>query len=288
MIVAKGSYRGEEDASIDLSDDRYPHDEEAEETLSLCDLPGYSDESKCDDYSKQDQSASFDNEDTLFEFFSDDFSVSDSAYSGSDSIIFCGKLIPYKQPCDSQNKGRIASEKISGKNRQFRTKSQSFDARKSPTIDARGREITYARAKRGVKNFDSLSISLPKNPEYIKRKRCCKLKKYDLQAERAMILQSSPTKSRWFLFLFGSARLPKEMELSDMRTRQRRSSRPAMFRSPDERKVARGRSGKKTTVHELWKVLKALVMGCRSNDQNAAVKGSFRPFHSSDAGKSIL
>lgn len=270
MVVADESYRGE-DASDDLSEYPCPHDAEAEETLSLCDLPIYSDESNRDDYYKQDYSASFDNDgDNFFEFSSDDFSVSNSAYSGSDNIIFCGKLIPYKQPSDSQNTGRIASDKISAKNCQFRTKSHSFNNKKPSAIDARG-----ART-RGGKCFDSFSISLPKNPEYIERKRSRKLDKYDFPAERAMILESSTTKSRWFLFLFGSARFPKEMELSDMRTRQRRSSPPTMFRPSEERKVARGSGGKKTTAHGLWKLLRALI-GCRSSDRNVAVKGSFSP-----------
>lgn len=239
-----------------INEDSNPQDEEAEETLSLCDLPIYSDESNCDDYSKQDQSGSFDVEDALFEFCSDDFSVSNSSCSGSDNIIFCGKLISYKQPSDSQNTGRIASEKFSGNNRQFNA---------------------YARTTRGVKSFNSLSISMPKSPVNIKRKRTPKSDKYDLPAERAMILESSTTKSRWFLFLFGSARFPKEIELSEMRTRQRRSSRPAMFRPPEERMVAGGSSGKKKMVRGLWKVLRALVIGCRSSDRNVAVKGSFSP-----------
>ncbi|CAK9308744.1 unnamed protein product [Citrullus colocynthis] len=282
VIMAKGSYNKGEDTSIVVNEDPYPGDEEeAAETISLCDLPIYSDESNCDDYSKQDdQSGSFDNEDTFFEFFSDDFSVSNSAYSGSDDIIFCGKLIPYKQPNDPQNKGRIASEKISEKNCQIRTKSHSFNGKKSSVIDTRGREIAYTRTTRGeVKSFDPFSISLPKNPEYIKRKRRLRLEKYDLPAERAMILQSSRTKSRWFLFLFGSASFPKEMELSEMRTRQRRSIQPAMFRASEERKVATGRSsGKKTTVQALWKVVRAMVMSCSSSsNQNGAVNGSYRP-----------
>ncbi|XP_038889700.1 uncharacterized protein LOC120079551 [Benincasa hispida] len=281
MIVAKESYNREEDTSI-ITEDPYQHDEEeAVETLSLCDLPIYSDESNCDDYSKpdDDQSASFDNEDTFFEFFSDDFSVSNSTYSGSDNIIFCGKLIPYKQPNDSQNKGRITSEKISEKNCLIQTKSHSFNGKKSSVIDSR--EIGYTRTTRGgIKSFDPFSISLPKNPEYVKRKRRWKLEKCELPEERAMILQPSPAKSRWFVFLFGSARFPKEMELSEMRTRQRRSSRTAMFRPSEERKVAAGRSnGKKTTVQALWKkILRAMVIGCSSSsDQNGAVKASFRP-----------
>ncbi|XP_022939143.1 uncharacterized protein LOC111445139 [Cucurbita moschata] len=272
MIVAKDSYRGE-DASIN-EDHPYPHDEEAEETLSLCDLPIFSDESNCD---KQDRSASFDNEDTFFEFFSDNYSVSDSTYSGSGDIIFCGKFIPEKQPSESQNTERIASEKFSEKNCQFRTKSHSFDAKKSSAIDAKGCEIAYASTTRRVKSFDPHTVSLLKNPECIKRKRTRKMEKYDLPAERAMIMESWPKKSRWFLFLFGSMRLPKEMELSEIRTRQQRSRRPAMFLPSEERTVGRGSSGKKTTAHVMWKVLRTLVMGCSSSDQNVVVNGSLRP-----------
>ena len=281
MILAyKESYNRVEDTDSSIIINQHPHphphqhheqqqeeedeeedEEESVETLSLCDLPIYSDESNCDDY----QSASFDDhnqeDDTFFEFFSHDFSVANSSYSGSDNIIFCGKLIPYKQPSDSQIK---PSDNFSGK------KSSVSDTRSGPG---------------GIKSFDPFSISLTNNsiPEYIKRpKRKWKLQKYELPEERAMILQSSPMKSRWFLFLFGSARFPKEMELSEMRIRQRRSMRLPEQRQPssEERKVAKGRSkGKKTTTFQaLCKVLRALVIGCSSsNHRNGALNASFRP-----------
>ncbi|XP_027937803.1 uncharacterized protein LOC114192313 [Vigna unguiculata] len=76
--------------------------EEEEETLSLCDLPIYSASSSDKwrgDFSKEDEKSfgddGDDDEDNLFEFFSEEFNSS-SNIAAAENIIFCGKLIPFK------------------------------------------------------------------------------------------------------------------------------------------------------------------------------------------------
>ena len=90
--------------SIYLQEDEY----EVEDTLSFCDLPIYSsDSSQCTDgFPKEDgESLSSGNNDGDgdgydFEFFSEEFTASTPANEEKKSIIFCGKIIPYKE--DSQ------------------------------------------------------------------------------------------------------------------------------------------------------------------------------------------
>ncbi|RDX96981.1 hypothetical protein CR513_20294, partial [Mucuna pruriens] len=72
---------------------------EEEETLSLCDLPIYSGSNSAqwgDDFSKED-GCDDDKNDNMFEFFSEEFSTSSNNNSATaENIIFCGKLIPFK------------------------------------------------------------------------------------------------------------------------------------------------------------------------------------------------
>ncbi|XP_047176410.1 uncharacterized protein LOC124843650 [Vigna umbellata] len=75
--------------------------EEEEETLSLCDLPIYSASSSDKwrgDFSKEDEKSfgdEGDDENNMFEFFSEEFNSS-SNIAAAENIIFCGKLIPFK------------------------------------------------------------------------------------------------------------------------------------------------------------------------------------------------
>jgi len=74
--------------------------EEEEETLSLCDLPIYSGSMRdtwSADFSKEDEKrfGDDDDDDNLFEFFSEEFTTSSNS-AAAENIIFCGKLIPFK------------------------------------------------------------------------------------------------------------------------------------------------------------------------------------------------
>ncbi|KAJ7970412.1 Protein unc-13 4B like [Quillaja saponaria] len=73
---------------------------EAEEALSLCDLPMYGDSARWDDFSnvQTSNSSSNDGDDKFFEFFSEDFTASTRSSTTDKNVIFCGKIIPYKEP----------------------------------------------------------------------------------------------------------------------------------------------------------------------------------------------
>ncbi|TYK05701.1 uncharacterized protein E5676_scaffold98G001820 [Cucumis melo var. makuwa] len=135
--------------------------------LLLCDLPIYDDESNCDDY----QRASFNDhnqeDDIFFEFFSHDFFVANSSYFGFDNIIFCSKLIPYKNQTIHKSNHRTI---LSGK------KSSVSDTRSEPG---------------GIKSFDPISLTNIPIPEYIKRpKRKWKLQKYELYIYQPLKIKS--------------------------------------------------------------------------------------------------
>ncbi|ESW15672.1 hypothetical protein PHAVU_007G092400 [Phaseolus vulgaris] len=73
--------------------------EEEEETLSLCDLPIYSgymsDTWGGEDGKRFGDDGDDGDDDNLFEFFSEEFTSSSNS-AAAENIIFCGKLIPFK------------------------------------------------------------------------------------------------------------------------------------------------------------------------------------------------
>ncbi|KAK4769441.1 hypothetical protein SAY86_027591 [Trapa natans] len=74
--------------------------EETEDTLSLCDLPIYGDFG-CDDWSDDSiskGSRASDPDEDYFEFSSREFHSQSSFQSLSESVVFCGRVIPYKKP----------------------------------------------------------------------------------------------------------------------------------------------------------------------------------------------
>ncbi|XP_047942882.1 uncharacterized protein LOC125189669 [Salvia hispanica] len=78
---------------------------EETETLSLCDLPLYSDQSH--DWDDQHSSTTTTSSDQdYFEFFSQEL-VSSAAFLPPQNIIFCGKLIPYKHLPTPNDKNQI-------------------------------------------------------------------------------------------------------------------------------------------------------------------------------------
>ena len=83
---------------------------ESEETLSLCDLPIYSDSTsadKWDDSSKVDgesSSSKCKDDDESFEFFSEDFTASTHPISEK-NIVFCGEIISYRESAHAPQEG---------------------------------------------------------------------------------------------------------------------------------------------------------------------------------------
>ncbi|XP_004308801.1 PREDICTED: uncharacterized protein LOC101301053 [Fragaria vesca subsp. vesca] len=220
---------------------------EAEETLSLCDLPTYSDSANWNDFSKDYQSSSFDrDEDNFFEFFSEEFTA--STYStGNKDIIFCGKLIPYNKEAPYV----AAAEKKTQKNQEPGNKNLNSSTKKW--------SLFRWRRLRGSKHKS--------------HRRC------DVPLGKVSILSSNRSKSKWYLFMFGMARFPTEMELRDIKSRQSRRSPSTMFGANSEASdelMGKGNkeiSDSSNRAKGLWGLLRAI--GCRSQHPNAVVKSSF-------------
>ncbi|VVA12289.1 PREDICTED: CCACVL1_23607 [Prunus dulcis] len=244
---------------------------EAEETLSLCDLPTHSDSAHWDDCSKEYQSSSFDNdEDNFFEFFSEEFTASTYPSSGKD-IIFCGKLIPCKEaPKSFEAEKTHHQDKEIGSTKRIRK--GFFRSWRSCSFHKTSKSFNSKISKPALQGKDPRSmntcLSFPTSKSYRK----CELSKVS-------ILSSTPSKSKWYLFMFGMARFPTEMELRDIRTRQSRRSPSTMFRSFDEgsdqMEGQKGNMGRKSSnkAKGLWGLLRAV--GCRISQPNTVVKAGF-------------
>ncbi|KAL8533103.1 hypothetical protein ACS0TY_009380 [Phlomoides rotata] len=161
--------------------------DELEETLSLCDLPLYSDQSA--DF---DQDFSSSQQDYNFEFFSQELNPSSTITDAAapENIIFCGKLIPYKQPP------------------QTNIKIQTINKRKSywpffrwnvPEASKKGTtEKMYNTNKRGKGQ------------------------------DKVCVFTNSPSgKGKWYFLMFGISRFSPVVELRDIKNRQRSRRRKA-------------------------------------------------------------
>ncbi|XP_042012475.1 uncharacterized protein LOC121760954 [Salvia splendens] len=89
---------------------------EETETLSLCDLPLYSDQSH--DWDQHSTTTSSDQD--YFEFFSQELTPSASAFLPPQNIIFCGKLIPYKHLPTPNDKNQTTLNAQTGPNKTSR------------------------------------------------------------------------------------------------------------------------------------------------------------------------
>jgi hypothetical protein len=118
----------------------------------------------------------------------------------------------------------------------------------------------------------SSALALPSSKGYVYAAKNC-----DFSIGKVSLLPPS-TKSKWYLFLFGMAGLPTEMELRDIRTRQsrRRSQLSTMSQSSvesDEKVKGVGDNARRSRGKGLWRLLK--MLGFRSTHQtNAVVKAS--------------
>ncbi|KAM1594793.1 hypothetical protein PS2_001126 [Malus domestica] len=237
---------------------------EAEETLSLCDLPRHSDSACWDDFSKDYQSSSFDrDEDNFFEFFSEEFTP--STYPAEKDIIFCGKLIPYNKeaPKFAAEKGH---QKIKSQETGSNARSVNFSKKKG--FFRSWRSYHFHKVTKPSK---TAKTSKPESPTPTSYRKC--------EVNKVSILSKTPSKSKWYVLMFQMARLPSEMELKDIKNRQSRRSPSTMFRSfdeeSDEMAGAKGTKGIKSdgnsTTKGLWGLLRAAV-GCGSPHADAVVR----------------
>ncbi|XAR72108.1 hypothetical protein NMG60_11018627 [Bertholletia excelsa] len=244
-------------------------EDEAEETLSFCDLPIYSDSAhwKKEDQSFSSSSSSSSDQD-YFEFFSGEWSTSSTAVS--DSIIFCGKVIPFRQPKSPQKLEKKSRELEKPRQRGgfFRWK-LNWLVRKRSSRRSKKKEIRRATSlpapeKCGYKEIGR-ATSLPAS-EKCGHKAGKGGERYGFSVRRLSIFASA-TKSRWHL-MFGLTRLPVEMELKDIRSRQSRRNPVAMFPLVEGREGEKGRTGK-----GLWAMIRALSLGCGNVDSSWEERG---------------
>ncbi|KAK8504332.1 hypothetical protein V6N13_062681 [Hibiscus sabdariffa] len=224
--------------------------ESNEETLSLSDLVINNDHSNefwnHDDFSRQEETGD------LFEFFSEDFPASASIFPENDNIVFCGKIISYKEKQPNVgSKPQRRKYKIEQENGEKKEDFSCRNARKcclfpwkiSPPPSLFNKSTTF-RSSKSRKELQrqsfNKSFSMPasvSNKNYEK----FSLEKFDFPVKKVSTL-ATPVKSRWYLFAFGVGRFPMEVELKDMKMRQSRKYRAMKFQASDHRGVGGGRS----------------------------------------------
>ncbi|KAK6136040.1 hypothetical protein DH2020_030206 [Rehmannia glutinosa] len=188
--------------------------DESDETLSLCDLPLYSDQSE-EDLSAESQGSSSisSSEQDYFEFFSQELSPTTTGFP-PESIIFCGKLIPYKKTESSLEKD--SSKLVHESKKQTNIKKKRgwglFRWKFSLSKNSKKGTTLMHKDQSGKKMYNSNKHE----------------KGHDLPVHKMSILTSSSSgKARWYLFLFGISRFSSEVELSDIKNRQSRRHLPA-------------------------------------------------------------
>lgn len=263
-MVAKEFYYSDQEAGHDHSNEEStllhdPYDEyEEEETLSLCDLPIYSSDNSSNsaqwgaELSKEDGKNSDSNNkdddfDDFFEFFSEEFTTTTpSTLSTADELIFCGKLIPFK---DHHHQQHVPQRTLKNSNSGRRSNSQKGSV--GPLFLPNS--VSSKPSSKAVMSDGNNSMGKVK-------------------------LVRSTTKARWFLFMFGMSKLSTtEMQLRDMRNRQSRRAPASMFPAPEEGKEVKNKG--RRSFKGMWKMLTSisLVLGCHSSRKlaNDVVKAAF-------------
>ncbi|KAJ1375498.1 hypothetical protein SESBI_50936 [Sesbania bispinosa] len=243
--------------------------EELEEALSLCDFPLNDTSTSLDDMSfrkilRPDSSE-------LFNGFS---SSSSSDMCPADDIIFCGRLVPFKDKDDLQfnnNKSFIVEPKIN-KSTTHRRRSESLSS-----VTRSNSVSTYTGSRRlMMRNSRSLNYSrLRESPSGYVISTAPEVDRNSsarsaVSAPSEVAAKKQAMKPRWYSLMFGTMKVPPEMELSDMKNRQvRRNTSGTMFPAADSGgKVAVNRSSGKVS----WRILKAL--SCKDHS-SVAVTTSF-------------
>lgn len=268
------------------------------ETLSFCDLPLYSEEYEQDQLEEAgshrvSMPPKIDHEDP-FEFSSEDLSASSSTTCPAENIIFCGRLIPFRQdpPPEAGGSHNLKRKKwrfFKGRRSPFRKhKSRLFNFHNAKSGGKRGSENQHQPASPGRLPLEKYrwhlrdrecalfcrfpfslalfpELSLIGKPDRHVPEECIK-DKHGFSTGRFPAL-SGQAKCRWYVLLFRSARFPVGMELQDMKTRQRRRSLSSKLRSLDidERAGNGSRGGKGNKNWGLWRLIRAL--SCSSSLQ---------------------
>lgn len=248
-------------------------EEEAEEALSLCDLPLNEEDNTTTTTTNNSQeiatsqsqrhtpqsSLSTEPQDQFFEFLSGDFS---SEMCPAEDIIFCGKLISSTpQPAPSQ----ILSNEA---------KTQGVLHRRSESLSNLDSYATTHRSNSTKNNHQFLRISRSLDYQKLRRFGSSKTSP-DLDIERSASVKSvgksdnnkkASSKPKWYFPMFGIVKFPPEMDMRDIKSRQFRRSSSVMFPSLDAEgnfPANRGTGGKSSSSYSSsssssWKFIKAL------------------------------
>ena len=248
--------------NIHLHDDQLA--EEAEEALSLCDLPLDLDANNNpgnDHLQKilhaQSRRSSSEADPEFFEFLSD-LSLD---MCPADDIIFCGKLIPSKQqPLSFQTREDYLLGGKS-KNHVLRKRSESLSELRSSLLtrsDSTKNSTTLLRNSRSLDYQKLHRSNMERNPS-------------TRSVEKSEVSPIKAVKPRWYIFMFGMVKFPPEMELKDIKSRQFRRSSSVMFPMVEDgsKRFSGNRSSGKGFS---WSLLKAL--SCRDHT-SVAVTTSF-------------
>ncbi|KAL9659398.1 hypothetical protein QQ045_024204 [Rhodiola kirilowii] len=242
---------------------------EDDDALSLCDLPIYSSSNSSSDLNRGEYQ---EEANTVFEFvsFSEELRAGQSCKSDDSAIIFCGKLVAYKDVAAVNNQtAKSRCEKLSP-----RHVGDPKKPRKRSLFSWKRFKIASFRSKSASKKKPSSSSSHESSyPSQelssTSPKKNTKTRRLEKMPSAKKVL-TSPTKSRWYLFMFGQTRFPQAMtmELSDLKNRQRRlcSPSPSMNLRAEVGGSSRGRG--------IWSLLKesvTTVSRTRANDVVRAV-----------------
>ncbi|KZV37377.1 hypothetical protein F511_01245 [Dorcoceras hygrometricum] len=197
----------------------HTNDQEDDETLSLCDLPLYTGDQSDDwenDLSSQESSSS--SEENFFEFFSQEY-INPPPPGGIPpaNIIFCGKLIPYKQTCsDSKSSSESRKQEAHNKNQQVGSSNSTSDSDRC--VDSRNGNMRAIPLTLIKKKDKDRHVSSPLH--YSSKK----VKGHDFPAQKFPVMApSSSAKAKWYLFFLGTSSFKSAVEPSGLNSR--RSSR---------------------------------------------------------------
>ncbi|XP_021810030.1 uncharacterized protein LOC110753430 isoform X3 [Prunus avium] len=226
--------------------DKSEEEEDAEEALSLCDLPldnTHDQVHEFHDMSSKHLQARRSSSDQLFEFFSD--ISSDSFMCSAEDIIVCGKLIPFKQHMTEVPKApRNTNDSHKNKQPSFRRRSESLsELQSSVTRSSSSKNQIMMRNSRSLdyRKLHRQSSMVSPTPGEMERNSSVR------SVGKSDKVKSGNNKPKWFFLMFGIVKFPAEMDLNDIKNRQiRRNPSTTMF----PRQAAAGKGS--------WRLLKAL------------------------------
>ncbi|KAK7265265.1 hypothetical protein RJT34_32883 [Clitoria ternatea] len=239
-----------------------------EEALSLCDFPlnRNSRTPSLDDasFKKIVRPPSLADATEIFNGFS---SSSSSDMCPADDIIFCGKLVPsFKVEQQQQQPLRnFINQEENDKSPTRRRRSESL----SSVVTRSNSVSTCTRSRRlMMRNSKSLDYNRLRESPAPEVDRNSSARSGGALSESAAA--KKVMRPRWYSLMFGTMKVPPEMELSDMKNRQvRRNPSGTMFPATDPGgKMSVNRSSEKVS----WRILKAL--SCK-DDSSVAVTTSF-------------